>query len=75
MSNTRPALRTLAAVTADVLAVAAIIAKSSPLTVQLLAPVIEELKREARLIAAEAARKELLTTWTKPRPEQAPPRK
>ena len=66
MANTRPGIRTLAAVTADVLAVAAIIAKGNAVTVQLMAPVIEELKREAVRLAAEAARKELVTTWTTP---------
>ena len=66
MANTRPGIRTLAAVTADVLAVAAIIAKGNAVTVQLMAPVIEELKREAVRLAAEAARKELATTWTTP---------
>ncbi len=66
MANTRPGLRTLAAVAADILAVAAIIAKGNAVTVQLMAPVIEELKREAVRLAAEAARKELVTTWTKP---------
>ena len=66
MANTRPDIRTLAAVTADLLAVAAIIAKGNAVTVQLMAPVIEELKREAVRLAAEAARKELATTWTTP---------
>ena len=66
MANTRPGIRTLAAVTADVLAVAAIIAKGNAVTVQLMAPVIEELKREAVRLAAEAARKELAATWTTP---------
>ena len=66
MANTRPGIRTLAAVTADVLAVAAIIAKGNAVTVQLMAPLIEELKREAVRLAAEAARKELATTWTTP---------
>ena len=69
-----PTLRTLAEVTADVLAVAAIIAKGNAVTVQLMAPVIEDLKREAVRLAAEAARKELATTWTTP-PRTTPPRK
>ena len=66
MANTRPDIRTLAAVTADVLAVAAIIAKGNAVTVQLMAPLIEQLKREAVRLAGEAARKELATTWTTP---------
>ena len=66
MANTRPDIRTLAAVTADVLAVAATIAKGNAVTVQLMAPVIEELKREAVRLAGEAARKELGASWTTP---------
>jgi len=69
-----PTLRTLADVLADVHAVAASIAKGNAVTVQLMAPVIEELKREAVRLAAEAARKELATTWTTP-PRTTPPRK
>ena len=66
MANSRPGIRTLAAVTADVLAVAAIIAKGNAVTVQIMAPLIEELKREAVRLAAEAARKELAAAWTTP---------